>query len=70
MYANLKASLDKKGLSNNAAAKLIDMPEPTFRTKLNDRSFTVEEAFTIKEHLFPEMDFFYLFKRASESTNQ
>lgn len=67
MYANLKDSLNKKGLSLNAAAKILGMPEPTFRTKVHERSFSVEEAFLIKENLFPEMDFAYLFKRSSDS---
>lgn len=66
MYANLRDSLNKKGLSLNAAAKIIGIPEPTFRTKVQERSFSVEEAFLIKENLFPEMDFAYLFKRSSD----
>lgn len=63
MYTNLKESLTRKGISFNAAAKILGMPEPTFRTKVQDRSFSVEEAFAIKENLFPEMDFAFLFKK-------
>ncbi len=65
MYNNLERELKKKGLSVNAAALAIGMPEPTFRGKLTikDRSFTFEEAARIKVNLFPELDIFYLFKR-------
>lgn len=66
MYANLLENLQRKGISINAAALAIGMPEATFRTKIQDRSFYVEEAFYIKENLFPELDFKYLFKRADE----
>ena len=68
MYTNLKNSLMRKGLSFNAAAKMLDMPEATFRTKVCERSFSVEEAFLIKDNLFPEMDFSYLFQRTAESS--
>lgn len=65
MYTNLEKSLKQKGLSMNAAAKLIGMPEATFRTKLNGRSFSIDEAFEILDNLFPEYDMRYLFKRES-----
>ncbi|MCM1328404.1 MAG: XRE family transcriptional regulator [Ruminococcus sp.] len=64
MYTNLLENLQKKGISINAAALAIGMPEATFRTKIQDRSFYVEEAFNIKENLFPELDFKYLFKKS------
>lgn len=63
MYSNLSMSLKQKGLSMNAAANLLNMPEATFRTKLQERSFSVEEAMLIKNNLFPEMDIFYLFQK-------
>lgn len=65
MYDNLRNALKAKGLSFNAAAAAVGMPEPTFRTKVQERSFNVEEAFFIKENLFPEMDMRFLFKRTS-----
>lgn len=66
MYENLSEALKKKGISFNAAAAAIGMPEPTFRGKMKvpDRSFTIEEAIDIKLNLFPEMDIQYLFKRS------
>ena len=65
MYSNLSAELKRKGLSINAAAAAIGMPEPTFRGKMSvpDRSFTIEEAVKIKMNLFPEMDIVYLFQK-------
>ncbi len=68
MYANLLENLQRKGISINAAALAIGMPEATFRTKVQDRSFYVEEAFYIKENLFPELDFKYLFKKTDEES--
>lgn len=68
MYANLLNSLNSKGISVNAAAKLIEMPESTLRTKIYDRSFDLEEAFIIKDNLFPEYDIRYLFERTDPQT--
>lgn len=65
MYNNLLRQLKAKGLSINAAAAAIGMPEPTFRGKITvkDRSFSIDEAISIKLNLFPELDIMYLFKR-------
>ncbi|MBQ3330296.1 MAG: DNA-binding protein [Ruminococcus sp.] len=65
MYENLRNALKAKGISHNAAAAAIGMPEPTFRGKMTieDRSFSIEEAIRIKINLFPEMDMMYLFQR-------
>lgn len=69
MYENLKNALKSKGISNNAAAAAIGMPEPTFRGKMTvqDRSFSIEEAISIKLNLFPEMDMMYLFRRTDDT---
>lgn len=63
MYSNLLDELNKKGISINAAAKIIDMPEATLRTKIQSRSFDVDEAFALRDNLFPEFDMRYLFKK-------
>lgn len=64
MYENLIRALKAKGISNNAAAAAIGMPETTFRSKITtERSFYVEEALSIKANLFPEMEVGYLFER-------
>lgn len=70
MYPNLISALKSKGISNTAAAATIKMPEPTFRSKINGRSqcgFTVDEAFSIKFNLFPELDIMYLFESQQET---
>lgn len=65
MYNNLKRALQSKGISYNAAAAVVGMPEPTFRGKMSiaDRSFSFEEALKIKLNLFPELDIIYLFQK-------
>ena len=63
MYKNLLYSLQKKGISINAAAAAIQMPEATFRTKAQNRSFYFEEALEIRDNLFPELDLRFLFKK-------
>lgn len=70
MYVNLDRCLTQKGISVNAAAKAIGMPEATFRTKLRDRAFDTEEAFEIMDNLFPEYDIRFLFKRVPNETEQ
>ena len=65
MYKHLEEALKSKGISWNAAAKAAGMSEATFRSKMSGRSqcgFTITEAITIKENLFPEMDIIYLFQ--------
>lgn len=47
----------------------MKMPESTFRKKVNDRCFSVEEAFLIKDNLFPEADMRYLFDIAPAQVN-
>lgn len=64
MYANLHDSLKKKGLSVNATALAIKMPEATFRKKLFERDFSIDEAYRIKDNLFPEMDMRFLFEKS------
>lgn len=67
MYGNLRKCLNNKGISVRAAALAIGMPEATFRTKLDleGRMFSVDEAFAIKDGLFPEIEMRYLFKNTS-----
>ncbi len=67
MYKNLIKALNAKGLSYYAAGATIGMPEATFRGKIEGKvksGFSVEEAFSIKINIFPEMDIMYLFDKA------
>jgi len=71
MYENLIRALKAKGISNNAAAAAIGMPETTFRSKITtERSFYIEEALQIKANLFPEMEISYLFQRTEADEQQ
>ena len=71
MYEHLSNAIKSKGLSFRAVATIIGMPEATFRAKTNGRSgcrFTIEEAFSIQENVFPEMDIKFLFKRNDQES--
>lgn len=71
MYENLSNALKAKGLSFTAAASILNMPEPTFRAKMNGKSqcgFSIEEAFSIKRNLFPELDIAYLFAKTESQS--
>lgn len=72
MYVNLKKCLKTKGISTRAAALTIGMPEATFRAKMSidGRLFSTDEAFAIKDELFPEMELRYLFKNEPLEDNQ
>ena len=65
MYSNLAKELKKKNISYYAAGAAIEMPEPTFRSKIEGKvqiGFSVDDALKIKDNLFPEMDIAYLFR--------
>lgn len=66
MYVNLDRELRANALSYRSAAAAINMPEPTFRSKLSDGRFYIDEVFAIKSRLLPKYDLEYLF--ANDST--
>ncbi len=66
MYKNLEHEIAASGMSYRSVAAAIGMPESTFRGKMNRGSFTVEEAFKIKQLLFPKYEYEYLFAEAVE----
>lgn len=71
MYENLSNALKSKGLSFTVAAAILNMPEATFRAKMNGKSqcgFSIEEAFSIKRNLFPELDIAFLFAKSESQT--
>jgi plasmid maintenance system antidote protein VapI len=68
MYQNLKTEMSKKDISNRAIATVLNVHENTVGYKINgDGSFTIEEAFTVKEIFFPSLDLSYLFKRSESA---
>ena len=61
-YANLKGEIAKRGITQSEIAALLKMHPNTVSNKINgDSSFSIEEAFKIKQAFFPEMDLSYLF---------
>lgn len=66
MYENLKIEMTKSGISQRTLSSVINVHENTVANKLNgDSTFSIEEAFAIKECLFPQCDLTYLFKKVN-----
>lgn len=64
MYPNLRRAMHDKGISIEAVSALICVHRNTVSNRLNcNSSFLAEEALQIKEELFPEYDFKYLFSK-------
>lgn len=54
MMQNLSDELRRKGISQNTVAKLLGCTDRTVRNKLDGNTeFTVREALTIRDELFP-----------------
>ena len=66
MYKNLQSKMAVEGITNRALAEYIGVHENSVGNKISGKSpFTVEEAFKIKEHFFPECELQFLFKVSS-----
>lgn len=61
MYTNLNKELANSRISTRMAAAEINMAESTFRYKLTEGFFSITEAFSIKENIFPQYTLEYLF---------
>lgn len=58
----IKSAMAEKNISVEAIAQLLSIHRNTAANKINgESSFTIEEAFSLKENLFPEYDMNYLF---------
>lgn len=66
MYKNLDQEISTNKMSWRSVSRAIGMPESTFRNKITDGYFTVDEAFDIKHMLFPKLDIEYLFSKDNE----
>ena len=64
MFANLDREIGASKMSWRSVSAAIGMPEATFRYKIREGDFTVEEAFLIKERVFPKYELQYLFERS------
>lgn len=62
MLANLKNSLDGKGITVKAYAAVLGVSERSAWNKINgETALTYPEAIRTKKELFPEYDIEYLF---------
>ena len=63
MYTNLKAQMAAQNITIEQVSQLLNVHRNTVANKITAGSFTVEEAFRIKEYLFQKFDLPYLFRR-------
>lgn len=63
MYTNLERAINESGMSWRSVAAAINMPESTFRYKMTEGDFSVDDAFTIKALVLPKYDIGYLFEK-------
>lgn len=67
MYNNLRTAMVHKGITIEAIARLLNVHRNTIQNKLDgETDFTIEQAFTITEVMFPEYKLAYLFRREDE----
>lgn len=67
MFPNLSAELKRKGISTKALAAVMGCCEKSALNKLNgDTEFTLSEVLAINEHLLPEFELRYLFRKLPE----
>ncbi len=64
MYRNLDREINANGMSWRSVSGAIGMPESTFRNKITKGDFSIGEAFSIKERLFPKYELEYLFEKS------
>jgi hypothetical protein len=64
MYNNLIAEMARNRMQRDVISKVIGKSYNQTREKINGKApFTYDEALTIQETLFPDLDLKYLFKR-------
>lgn len=62
MYFNLRNELSSKKIKNEDIAALLNIHVNSVSNKINGKTdFTVSEAFRLRESLFPDVSFEYLF---------
>ena len=67
MYANLDREIGANKMSWRSVSRVIGMPESTFRSKITSGEFSINEAFKIKNLLFPKLELEYLFEQTEAS---
>ena len=64
MYLNLKTEMDRNGISIEKVAEILEIHRNSASNKINgDSKFSIEEAFELRDRLFPYADVQYLFKK-------
>ena len=63
MYENLKIEMVKKGITNAQLASLLGIHANSVANKIAHGPFSIEDAFLIKNILFPDLDIAYLFAK-------
>lgn len=68
MYNNLEAEMVRFGVTRKDIAKLLQVRYATVIDKLKGRySFTLDEAFAIRDKFFPHLQIEYLFKKEEKT---
>lgn len=68
MYKNLEAEMVRKGVTRKDLANLLNVRYGTIIDKLKGRfSFTLDEAFKIRNKYFSHLSFEYLFETERKS---
>lgn len=63
MYSNLKSLMDKYNVTQTKVADILGLHINSVHNKIyGDSSFSIEEAFKIKEYFFQAYELNYLFK--------
>lgn len=66
MYKNLKSQMVIDNVSIEQIAKLLNVHRNTVANKLNGGTFSIEEAFIIKQNFFKEVDLYHLFYKVPD----
>lgn len=67
MYENLEIEMTRNKVTKRAIANHLGIHENSLGYKLAHGSITIEEAFEIKRHFFPNYELSYLFATKSKS---
>jgi DNA-binding XRE family transcriptional regulator len=71
MYRNLEAEMTRQGITRKNIATILNVRYGTVVEKLNGKyEFKLNEAFTIKKEIFPNLDFEYLFQKEEDETKR
>jgi plasmid maintenance system antidote protein VapI len=68
MYRNLEAEMARHGILKKDVAETLKVRHATVYDKMNGKSsFTLDEAFKIRNTYFPELAIEYLFEKYEET---